>query len=83
MQANLKKNFLHTCKVKQNVTYVRRQEAAAILAGMVQHNTHLTTIETLTHKSAEQHAHIIACWQMLLSILETEETYKYYTTLST
>ena len=62
MQANLKKNVLHTCKVKQNVT---RQETR-----MLQHNTSLTTLGTLTVKSAEQHVHIIAGRQMLLSILE-------------
>ena len=64
MQANLKKNVLHACKVKQNVT---RQET-----GMLQHNTSLITIGTLTVKSAEQHVHIIAGRQMLLSILETK-----------
>ena len=64
MQANLKKNVLHTCKVKQNVT---RQETR-----MLQHNTSLTTLGTLTVKRAEQHVHIIAGRQMLLSILETK-----------
>ncbi len=64
MRANLKKNVLHTCKVKQSV---KRQETR-----MLQHNTSLTTIGTLTVKSAEQHVHIIAGRQMLLSILETK-----------
>ncbi len=46
---------------------VKRQETK-----MLQHNTSLTTIGTLTAKSANQHVHIIARQQMLLSILETK-----------
>ncbi len=64
MRANLKKSVLHTCKVKQSVT---RQETRMLL-----HNTSLTTVGTLTVKSAEQHVHIIAGRRMLLFILKTK-----------
>jgi len=64
VRANPITNNTHTCKMKQSV---KRQETK-----MLQHNTSLTTIGTLTAKSANQHVHIIARQQMLLSILETK-----------